>query len=125
MAGNFTVILDRAHLKTRMKNGKDRASAALAEQILADSLDYVPIDQGTLTGSGRAAVTDYGVELSWNTVYAAYQWYGCWPDGSHVIRNYDHFKHSHATGKWVEAAREKYDKDWQKIAQREHVKGAK
>lgn len=108
-----------------MKSGKDRAAAALAEQILADTLDYVPVDQGTLTGSGRAAVTDYGVELTWNTVYAAYQWYGCWPDGSHKIRNYSHDLHQKATGKWVDAAKRTYGKDWQKIAQREHVKGAK
>ena len=124
MAGRVTVKFDRAHLTTRFKNGKQRCGPALAEQILADSKPYTPHDQGTLEDSGRVEQIGEDYAATWNTVYAAYQWYGCWPDGSHVITNHDTSINAQATTQWAEAAKRRYSKDWQIVAQREFVAGA-
>jgi hypothetical protein len=58
-------------------------------------------------------------------VYAAYQYYGCWPDGTHVVQNHDTSKNARATTMWAEAAKNEYGQSWEKVAQREFVKGAK
>lgn len=107
-----------------MKRGKDRCGPALAEQILADSKPYTPHDQGTLEDSGRVEQIGEDYAATWNTVYAAYQWYGCWPDGSHVIQHHDLSINPLATTQWAEAAKRQYGKDWEAVAQREFVTGA-
>lgn len=118
------VKLDRAHLSAKMKAGKAAAGPILCQQILDDCRPFTPHDQGTLEDSGR--VQKYGDDyaVSWDTVYAAYQYYGYWPDGSHVIKEHDRSINAQATTLWVEAARAKYNADWQEIMQREFVKGA-
>lgn len=124
MASNVTVSLDRAHLAARMKRGREHCGAFMAEQILGDSKPFTPHDQGTLEDSGRVERIGEDFAATWNTVYAKYQYYGCWPDGSHVIRNHDTSINPEATTQWVEAARRRYEADWQIVAQREFVKGA-
>lgn len=124
MAGRTTVKLDRAHLMARMKNGKQRAGAALAMQILDDCRPFTPHDQGTLEDSARIEQNGDDFAVTWNTVYAAYQYYGCWPDGSHVIRNHDTSINAQATTQWVEAAKRMYGDDWEIVARREHTAGA-
>ena len=61
---------------------------------------------------------------TWNTVYDAYQYYGCWPDGSHVVQQHDTSVNPEASTQWAEKARERYGDDWDIVAQREFVKGA-
>ena len=124
MSTSITVKLDRAHLSARMKNGKAAAGPILCQQILDDCRPFTPHDQGTLEDSGRVQEYEDAFAVSWDTVYAAYQYYGCWPDGSHVIVNHDRSINAQATTLWVEAARAQHDADWQKVAQREFVKGA-
>lgn len=119
-----TVKLDRAHLTARMRRGKEHCGPFLAEQILGDSRPFTPHDQGTLENSGRVEKVGEDYAATWNTVYAAYQYYGCWPDGSHVIKNHDTSINAEATTQWVEAAKKRYKKDWDTVAQREFVKGA-
>lgn len=118
------VNLDRAHLAARMKKGKDHCGPFLAEQILGDSRPYTPHAEGTLEDSGRVEKVGDDYAVTYNTVYAAFQWYGCWPDGSHVIRNHNTDTNSLATTQWIEAAKKQYGKDWNTVAQREFVKGA-
>lgn len=120
----ITVKLDRAHLTARMQRGKDIAAAALAEQILSDCRPFTPHDQGGLESSGRVEKIDGDHAVTWNTVYAAYQYYGCWPDGSHVVKNHDVSINPQATTQWAEAAHDMYGKDWEKLIQKAHVKGA-
>lgn len=124
MAGNVTVTLDRAHLQARLKRGKEMCCAAVAEAVLADSRPYTPHDQGALESSGRVERQGEDYVVSWNTVYAAYQWYGCWPDGSHVITHHDRSVNAHATTKWADAAKARYGRDWEKIAQQKFKEGA-
>lgn len=123
--GEVIVKLDRARLTARMQRGKDIAGAALAEQILSDCKPLTPHDQGTLESSSRVEKIDGDYAVTWNEVYAAYQYYGCWPDGSHVVKNHDTSINAEATTQWAEAAHDKYGEDWNKLMQQKHVEGAK
>ena len=118
------VNLDRAPLAARMRKGKEHCGPFLAEQILGDSRPFTPHAEGTLEDSARVEKIDEDYAVTYNTVYAAYQWYGCWPDGSHVIRHHNTDINSDATTQWIEAAKKQYGKDWNIVAQREFVKGA-
>lgn len=121
--GSVTVSLDRAHLTARLKNGEERAGRALAEQVIADSREFTPHDQGALEDSARPEKVGEDWCATWNTVYAAYQWFGCWPDGSHVVKNHDTSHNVNATTQWAEAARAKHGEKWGAVAQAEHVRG--
>ena len=120
---DVSVSLDRAHLTARLEKGKEAAGYALANQILADCRPFVPHAEGTLEASGRAEKVGEEYAVTWNTVYAAYQYYGCWPDGSHVVVNHNHDINIRATTMWVEAAKAEYGKDWEIVAQKEFVRG--
>lgn len=123
--GNVSVSLNRAHLSARLKRGSETAGRALAEQILGDCRPYVPFAQGSgkLDSTGDPEKIDGAWCVTWDTLYAAYQWYGCWHDGTHVIQNHDTSKHKKATTQWVDAAKEQYGEKWGIVAQKEHVKG--
>ena len=121
---NVTVSLDRAHLAARMRAGKEYCGPILAQQILDDCRPFTPHDHGTLEASGRVERIGEDYAATWSTVYAAYQYYGCWPDGSHVITQHNTSVNAQATTQWCEAARDKYGDDWEIVAQREFVKGA-
>lgn len=125
MPVKVSVKLDRAHLAARLKAGKQRCGPVLAQQILDDCRPYTPHDQGTLEDSARVETIEGEAAATWNTVYAAYQYYGCWPDGSHVIRDHDTSKNAKASTFWTEEARKEYGKDWNKLAQKEFVAGAR
>lgn len=118
------VTFDRAHFAARMKKGKEHCGAFMAEQILGDSRPYTPHAEGTLEDSARVEKIKDDYAVTYNTVYAAYQYYGCWPDGSHVIHNHNHDINPKATTQWIEAARKEHKDDWNTVAQREFVKGA-
>ena len=119
-----TVDLNRAHLTARLNRGKDLAGAAVAEAVLNDSRPYTPHDQGTLEDSGRVEKVDGEYAVTWNTVYAAYQWYGCWPDGSHAISNHDRSINAKATTQWAEAAKAEYGDSWRRIAENKMKEGS-
>jgi hypothetical protein len=119
-----SVKLDKAHLTARLDKGKKYCGPILAQQILDDCRPFTPHDQGTLEDSGRVETIDGYSCATWSAVYAAYQYYGCWPDGSHVVKNHDTSKNARATTMWVEAAKKEYGKAWEQVAQNEFVKGA-
>lgn len=123
---NVTVNLDRAHLAARMKNGANAAGKATAEQILNDCNQYsVPDDEEhTLKDSKKVEQIDKDYAATWNAPYAAYQFYGCWPDGSHVIQKHTQGYSQNPSIQWTEAARAVYGDDWRTVAQNEFVKGA-
>lgn len=127
MSAVVTVNLDRAHLAARLDRGREACGPILARQILDDCNNYSVPDDGEhiLKSSGRSDERlgeDFAA--TWNTVYAAYQYYGCWPDGSHVVRNHTQGFSENPSTQWCEAAKERYGDDWQIVAQREFVKGA-
>ena len=120
----ITVKLDRAHLAARMRAGKAHAGPILAQQIIDDSRSFTPHDQGMLEASARPEQIGEDWAATWNTVYAPYQYYGCWPDGTHVIVNHDTSINAEASTHWAEHARDRYGKDWETVAQREFTRGS-
>ena len=127
--GQVSITINRAHLEARLKKAKQQAGYALANQVLADSNELAPYSGGSVQSAGSLRrsgkveeLPDGSFAVSWEGVYIPYQWYGCWPDGSHVIRN-------HTTAdthtQWAEVARQRHGKEWEKIAQAEHVQGGK
>ena len=120
------VMLDRAHLAARMAKGTDVAAAALAEQILADCTQYAVPDDGEhiLKGSGRVEKIDDDYAVTWNTVYAAFQFYGCWPDGSHVVHDHTQGDTENPSTQWTEVTRAHYKDAWDAVAQKHHLEGA-
>lgn len=118
------VQLDRAHLEARLKRGKEHCGRFLAEQIWGDSIPFTPHDQGTLQSTKTFEQKGNDWAIVYNEVYSAYQWYGCWPDGSHVIKNHDLSHNKQATTQWIEAAKQQFRQSWETVAQREFVKGA-
>lgn len=121
---NVRVKFDRAHFAARMAAGKNHCGPILAQQILDDSRPFTPHDQGTLEDSGRVEQIGEDYAATWNTVYAAYQWYGCWPDGSHVVRQHDTSTNAQASTQWAEHAKDAHGKEWDEVFRREHARGA-
>ena len=121
---NVKVKFDRAHFAARMAAGKNHCGPILAQQILDDSRPFTPHDQGTLEDSGRVEQIGEDYAATWNTVYAAHQWYGCWPDGSHVVRQHDTSINAQASTQWAEHAKDAHGKEWDEVFRREHARGA-
>ncbi len=63
-----------------------------AEYVRSVAIPKVPFIEGSLRSSGGTRHTGSGLEsageVSFNTVYAAFQEYGSWPDGSHVVKRH-------------------------------------
>ena len=80
---SVVVKTDRKKWAGVINNAAGKAAYALAEQILADSEQYVPYSGGSsqsagnLRESGKVVKGDSGtMYVVWDTVYALYQWYG-------------------------------------------------
>lgn len=99
-------LSDRSFIKGRV---------AMANQILLDTTNYVPLDPngGELRASGHVA--EGGVSVDWTTVYARAQFYGT--NGIVAFNNYT----TPGTGKrWDLKAKANHMSDWKN----EFVKGA-
>ena len=110
------VTVTSTGLFMKIKGATDKAEKALADQILTDSNQYVPKQENTLRETPANHIDTSGEKtyLVWDTPYAAYQWYGCWPDGSHVIKNHTT---PGTTTRWVLTAQKKNRDKWLKVAQ--------
>lgn len=109
------VVFDMADFTRKLKKASRNAENAIADQIIADSRQYCPTDgENTLRDSARIEHDGDGTQVTYNTPYAAFQYYGCWPDGSHVIR-----RHTTAgtTTKWIEHAKASNNDKWLRVAQ--------
>ena len=103
-------------LTAKIKNATVKGRKALAEQILSDSTQYVPKAENILRNSPADHIEDGGDRtfVVWDTPYAAYQFYGCWPDGSHQIHNHTT---PGTTTFWVLTAHKKNRDKWLRVAQ--------
>lgn len=110
--------LERTRLEMRLKAKCANAAYAVAEQIKADCEPLVPKAAGDLRETASVNRTPDGAELEYNQVYAAYQYYGCWPDGSHKINNSSPPRTTAGTTtQWIEHARREHQDEWDKVAQ--------
>lgn len=116
------VKTDRKKWTDVINNASGVAAYALAEQILADSRNFVPFSGGSSQSAGGLRESGHVVKgedgamyIVWDSVYALYQWYGIRADGTHPVHNYT----TAGTGKqWVEAAKGQYGDRWRDIAQK-------
>lgn len=108
------VVFDFSGFMGKVHKASQRAENALADQIISDCRQYVPKDQNTLRDSARIEHENGGTQVTYNTPYAAYQYYGCWPDGSHVIKNHTT---SGTVTKWIEHAKAMNNSKWLRVAQ--------
>ena len=91
---------------------REKMRTGVAQQMLNDSIKYVPKAEGALRDSGTIDKVNGEVALVWDTPYAQAQWFGISNGGT--IKNYTT---PGTTKMWVEAARAKYGKNWQQVAQ--------
>ena len=104
------VVFDTAAFTAKVKKGKQIAERAIAEQIIADSRQYCPDDgEHILRDSARIEQNGEGTQVTYNTPYAAYQYYGCYPDGSHQIA---HHTTAGTTTQWIEHAKAANNDKW-------------
>lgn len=109
------VIFDVAKVAQRIKRSAKLAEQALADQIIADSREYVPDDgEHSLRDSARIEEIGGETKVTYNTPYAAYQYYGCYPDGTHQV-------HNHTTAgtvtQWLEHSKTVNHEKWLRVAQ--------
>lgn len=117
-----TVKTNRAAWKAATDKAADFAAAALAEQMMNDSRDYIPTDgENMLRDAGRIEKPAEGErDLVWDNVYAGYQWFGARADGSHAVHNYT----TPGTGKaWVDEAKAANKDKWDQTAQNGFTEG--
>lgn len=120
MTYEVNITTNRSAWKNALSKASLNAEKALGEQMLSDSLNYIPKQEGSLRDSGRLETDNEGAFLSWKGVYAAYQWYGMRADGTHVVHNYT----TPGTGKmWVDAAGQANKSKWQQVAQNAFDRG--
>lgn len=86
----------------------DRGKYALANQMLSDMNQYVPMQDNPLRESGQ--VSSDNESITWNTLYARAQFYGYVGKG-YPITNYT----TPGTGpRWDEKAKGNHMKDWER-----------
>ena len=116
-----TVRANIPEIKKKFDEACEFAEKAICEQIINDTRSMVPTDgENHLRDMTKVEKTDDGHYcVVWDTVYAKYQWYGMWPDGTHEIK-----KHTTAgtTILWGPEARKKYGKDWLTVARNAYKK---
>jgi hypothetical protein len=108
------VIFDAVKVAQSIKKCAKLAERAVADQIIADSRQYVPDDgEHALRDSARIEEIGGGTQVTYNTPYAAYQYYGCYPDGSHTVKN-----HTTAGTRtlWLEHSKTINNEKWLKVA---------
>ena len=120
---SITVKTNRSAWESAVRKAADKAAAALAEQVMTDSRDKIPKQEGTLRDIGRIEKTAEGArDLVWSNAYAGYQWYGMRADGTHVVKNYT----TAGTGTmWAEKAAIQNADKLQKTAQNEFKRALK
>lgn len=110
--------------KNIVERAAEVAVSGLSEQMMNDSIDYIPTDgENMLRNAGKIEKTGEGERaLTWDNVYAGYQWFGARADGTHEVKHYT----TPGTGKaWVDEAKAANKATWDKVAQNGFTEGMK
>ena len=115
MSAFVSVSMSTKKAQALVESASDSVAAAVAEQMMNDSRPIVPKQEGIMRDSGHIEKTGDGArELVWNAPYAGYQWFGVRADGSGTVHEYT----TPGTSKqWVDVAKGKRGKVWDKVAQ--------
>lgn len=112
MGATVKVTTQKDTWKNIVMDASDKMLIILGQQMLNDSLSYIPKQEGSLRDSGTINKVNDEVSLVWDTPYAQAQWFGISNGGT--IKNYST---PGTTKMWVEAARAKHGDDWEQVAQ--------
>lgn len=82
------VDFDEAKVARSFSSGYDRARKWLKNEVAKDTNVIAPFQSGDLRDSVIPTIGKPDDYLVWSVIYAAYQYYGCWADGSHVIQRH-------------------------------------
>lgn len=109
------IKLDDKKLQDKYISATDYGVEKLAEQVHTDCAELVPLQEGGLRKSYELTKErDCERLLSWNTIYALYQYYGCWPDGSHRIN--DNNRYTNGTkSMWYDDAKAHCADNWKNV----------
>ena len=103
------VIVNFSRAYNRLDKARDKAQYVLANQVLADSNNYVPELSGDL--KRYAVISNDNKSITWNQPYARFQYY------ANGTFNYT----KPGTGpKWDEVAKRNHMSSWRKLAGREY-----
>lgn len=89
-----------------------KARRAVANQILLDSDEYVPMKDGHLRGNVAIAID--GSNVSWNEVYARAQFYG-----TNGIATFSSYTTPGTGKKWFDTAKKANVDSWKRMAAEE------
>lgn len=116
---------------TKFKDKLETAQSDLVNQIIADTQDYVPFLQGTLSESAKP--NEDNTKIIYNTPYARFQYMGklmldsrgsSWAKKNtkkHVVNKdltYSREHHSQAGAKWYERSKENNLNNWIEVVKR-------
>ena len=109
------VLVDKKQILQKIEKRMDGVQAKLDAAVLKDSNFYCPHYTGTLQKSGIIHTELGSGWIQWQTDYAREQYYG--------KPNKSHNHNPNACMKWFEAAKARWCKKWEKIANDSYHKG--
>lgn len=101
------IIIDPHRVAAKVVAGFDKGMNVLAGEILADCNEYCKEDQHTLINSSMIHSDLDAGKLVWSTPYARRQY---WDIRTSLTPG--------RTWKWCDTAKKKYNRRWQRLAQR-------
>ena len=114
MANACSFIVNQAKYKALLESATEAGLDALAEQALADSNEYVKVDQGVLRASGKVERNGAEISLSYNTPYAKAQYFTGRPSTD---------VNGQASLMWMHKAQRVHGADWLKILKKAFAGG--
>lgn len=109
--------VNEAFYKSLLEKGIKSGTFAVAEQLLADSDEFVKWDTGTMKDSGRPEHEDSGASVSMQTPYVIKQYY--------TGRGINHGHNANPGIMWFHKTADKYKSDYQRIMQKFFGEGLK
>lgn len=85
---NVKVDFDENKVARSFNSGYDRSRRWLKNEVAKDTNVFTPMLSGDLRESVIPSIGTNDDQLVWSVVYAAYQYYGSWADGTHVIERH-------------------------------------
>lgn len=120
---NVKIKFDVRAAVAEIRAASNEALTDLGDQVLKDTMQYVPRDQGTLQSSGLThsdkQAQDGTYILRWDTPYAQYLWHGEVMFGNPANRTYGPakitFTQALARAEWAKYAAEVHGENWRKV----------
>lgn len=107
---NVDVNLNIDEIIAKAERAKEKAQFILDEQVVKDSNDFAPMDDGYLIGSSLEHTVFGSGEVTWKMPYARRLYYN-------PQYNFSKDSNPNAQGLWFEAAKALHVHDWNRLMQ--------